>query len=118
MLAPNTPYRRHGSLVAAITVPEGTVIAPGQKFVKVWRLRNSGTVAWTGRYLRRLGAPSDLGIPSSPVEVRIPDTIPGELLYTSVPLKAHMLPGTAQVHWKTVGEDGFEHFPDRDRQNP
>ncbi|RSN31388.1 hypothetical protein DMC61_14670 [Amycolatopsis sp. WAC 04169] len=102
-----------GTFVADVSVPDGTVMAPGQKFVKVWRLRNSGTVPWIGRYLRRLGAPSGLGIPSSPVEVRIPDTMPGELVDISVPLKAHMLPGTAQIHWKMVDEDGFEYFPDR-----
>ncbi|WP_086859117.1 helix-turn-helix domain-containing protein [Amycolatopsis lexingtonensis] len=66
------------AFVADVTVPDGTVMPPGFRFEKVWRLRNAGTVPWIGRYLRRLGAPGGLGIPSSPVRVRI--TAPGPLL--------------------------------------
>ncbi|MFJ7211525.1 NBR1-Ig-like domain-containing protein [Amycolatopsis sp. NPDC098790] len=101
------------SFVADVTVPDGTVMPPGFKFEKVWRLRNTGTVPWTGRFLRRLGAPGGLGIPSSPVQVRISDTHPGETVDVIVPLKAHVLPGTAEAHWKMVDDRGYEYFPDR-----
>ncbi|MBE1500109.1 transcriptional regulator with XRE-family HTH domain [Amycolatopsis lexingtonensis] len=101
------------AFVADVTVPDGTVMPPGFRFEKVWRLRNAGTVPWIGRYLRRLGAPGGLGIPSSPVRVRITDTMPGETVDIRVPLKSHILPGTAEIHWKMVDEDGFEFFPDR-----
>lgn len=101
------------AFVTDVTIPDGTVMSPGQRFEKVWRLRNSGTVPWVGRYLRRLGAPGGLGIPSSPVQVPIADTMPGETVDISVPLKAHILAGTAEVHWKMVDKDGFEFFPDR-----
>lgn len=39
--------------------------------------------------------------------------MPGATVDISVPLKAHVLPGTAEVHWKMVDEDGYEFFPDR-----
>lgn len=111
---PRYPIDGNGSaFVTDVTVPDGTVMSPGQRFDKVWRLRNSGSVPWIGRYLRRLGAPGGLGVPSSPVQVRIADTMPGETVDIAVPLKAHILPGTAEVHWKMVDEDGFEYFPDR-----
>jgi len=32
------------------TVPDGTVMAPGQTFDKAWRLQNSGTCNWTATY--------------------------------------------------------------------
>ncbi|MET8848486.1 NBR1-Ig-like domain-containing protein [Amycolatopsis sp. NPDC004625] len=101
------------TFVADVSIPDGTVMSPGQRFEKVWRLRNTGTVPWVGRYLRRLGAPGGLGIPSSPVQVSIADTMPGETVDISVSLKAHILPGTAEVHWKMVDRDGYEFFPDR-----
>jgi transcriptional regulator with XRE-family HTH domain len=104
------------AFVTDVTVPDGTVMPPGFRFEKVWRLRNTGTVPWTGRYLRRRGAPSGLGIPSSPIQVPIDDTAPGETVDIAVPLKAHILPGTAEVHWKMVDEDGCEYFPDRYHQ--
>ncbi|WP_290055356.1 hypothetical protein [Amycolatopsis solani] len=45
--------------------------------------------------------------------MRIADTLPGETVDICVPLKSHILPGTAEIHWKMVDEDGFELFPDR-----
>jgi hypothetical protein len=38
-------------LVQHITVPDGTVMAPGEKFRKIWRLMNLGTCPWTFQYL-------------------------------------------------------------------
>ena len=76
-------------------------------------LVNSGTVPWTGRWLRRLGPPAGLGIPTSPLQVAIATTMPGQTVDISVPLRAHAHPGTAEVHWKMVDGDGHEFFPDR-----
>ena len=36
--------------VTDVTVPDGTVMAPGQNFDKTWRIQNSGTCAWTATY--------------------------------------------------------------------
>jgi hypothetical protein len=36
--------------VSDVTIPDGTVIAPGQTFVKTWRLSNTGSCAWTATY--------------------------------------------------------------------
>src|ERR1044071_7457456 len=32
--------------VADVTVPDGSIMSPGQKFTKTWRLKNIGTCAW------------------------------------------------------------------------
>ncbi len=32
------------------TIPDGTVMAPGQNFDKSWRLQNTGTCSWTATY--------------------------------------------------------------------
>jgi transcriptional regulator with XRE-family HTH domain len=96
-----------------VTIPDVTVMPPGFRFEKTWRIRNVGSVRWVGRWLRRLGAPAGLGIPSSPIQVRIADTLPGETVDIIVPMKAHILPGTAEVHWKMVDDKGYEFFPDR-----
>jgi len=100
------------AFVADIT-PDGVIMPPGFRFEKIWRIRNSGTVPWTGRWLRRLGPPAGLGIPSSPLQVQIAATMPGQLVDIAVPMRAHNLAGTAEVHWKMVDDDGYEFFPDR-----
>lgn len=71
---------------------------------------------WVDRCLRRLGAPAGLGIPSSPIQVRIADTVPRKTVDITVPMKAHSLPGTAEIHWKMVDDEGYEFFPDRYHQ--
>jgi transcriptional regulator with XRE-family HTH domain len=93
--------------------PDAVIMPPGFHFEKVWRLRNSGTVPWVDRWLRRIGSPAGLGIPSSPLRVPIAATLPGETVDITVPMRAHNQAGTAEVHWKMVDNDGHEFFPDR-----
>jgi transcriptional regulator with XRE-family HTH domain len=100
------------TFVADIT-PDAIIMPPGFQFEKIWRLKNSGTVPWVGRQLRRVGPPAGLGIPSSPLQVQIPDTMPGQSVDITVPMRAHNQPGTAEVHWKMADDAGYEFFPDR-----
>lgn len=101
------------TFIADITVPDGTVMAPYQQFDKTWRIRNSGTVPWIGRWLARRGSPTGHGVPTSPYRVRIPDTQPGEEVDITVPVQAQPLAGASQAHWKMVDDAGWEYFPDR-----
>lgn len=94
-----------------VTVPDGTVMLPGQSFVKTWRIRNSGSVAWVDRRLARIGPPVAAGLPSSPPSVPIPDTLPGAEVDVSVPLRAQHLSGTSQIMWKTIDVSGRFFYP-------
>jgi DNA-binding XRE family transcriptional regulator len=69
-----SPYPIPGdasTFVDDVTVPCGTEMPPYYEFKKIWRIRNSGTVPWVGRWLRRVGTPTGHGIPTSPYRVRI-----------------------------------------------
>jgi hypothetical protein len=33
-----------------VTIPDGTIVAPGTQFVKTWKFRNTGTCSWTTSY--------------------------------------------------------------------
>jgi transcriptional regulator with XRE-family HTH domain len=83
--------------------PDGIIMPPGFRFEKIWRIQNTGTVPWTGRWLRRLGSPAGLGIPSSPLQVQIAATMPGQTVDISVPLRAQSQPGTAEVQRTDTG---------------
>lgn len=37
-----------GQFVTDVTIPDGTVVTPGQAFTKKWRIKNIGSCAWTG----------------------------------------------------------------------
>lgn len=57
------------SFVADVTVRDGTTFAPGEAFTKTWRLKNSGSCAWTRDYAlafyggEQMGAPTLVNLP-------------------------------------------------------
>lgn len=99
--------------IADISIPDGTLVRPGEKFIKTWRIKNSGTVPWDSRFLSRIGPPVAHGLPRSAGRVSIDYTPPGEFVDISVPMRAHYLAGSSQVLWKMTDEEGYEFFPDR-----
>lgn len=119
--------------VADITIPDGTLVAPGARFTKVWELQNVGTVPWVGRVLRCIDEQLDVrlidadgtaGIPGiahvarvaeklqpDAMEIAVPHTAPGEIVRLSVDFKAPTVPSTCISYWKSFFEDGSLCFP-------
>lgn len=74
-----------GQFVTDVTVPDGTIMTPGQAFVKKWRIKNIGSCAWSGFSLvfdsgDSMGAPatkaiSDLG-PGQEIDLEVALTAP------------------------------------------
>jgi transcriptional regulator with XRE-family HTH domain len=93
--------------------PDGSVIACGTTFVKTWTIRNSGSVAWVGRRLRRIGptiGPWTLG---SERFTPILDTEPGDTAVISVTVRTPHMETAAVAQWKMVDKDDLLYFPDR-----
>ncbi len=88
--------------VADVTIPDNTAIAPGETFLKVWRVRNSGTCPWVEGYTLRFAEGAQM---SGPATVPIPAAAPGEVAELSVNLVAPTEPGTYRGNWQLcVGE--------------
>lgn len=89
------------AFVADVTVPDGTVMPPGTAFMKVWRLRNSGTCAWgpgTGVTALAFTGGDPLG---SPGIVPLTTVIgPGKTGDVSVTLTTPATSGTYRSEWK------------------
>ena len=94
------------------TVPHGTIMKPGALFLKTWRIRNSGTVAWEDRRLERQGPITGPGLITSPRYLPIPDTEPGGIAVITVPLKAPTYDCASVAYFKLVDADGAICFPD------
>lgn len=45
-----TDCRNSAEFIEDVTMPDGTVIGPGEAFYKVWRLKNTGTCTWDRSY--------------------------------------------------------------------
>ncbi|MFC4058572.1 BTAD domain-containing putative transcriptional regulator [Planomonospora corallina] len=98
-------------LDADVTYPDGSTVRAGRRFLKTWKLTNTGSVAWHGRRLARQPLqPGEEGC-DSPTTVPIPDTEPGHSVLVSVPVKARSTPGRCKVYWKMIDEQGVPFMP-------
>ncbi len=80
-----------------VTIPDDTQMTPGQKFVKTWRLVNSGTCTWTTDYSIAVFSGESMGASG----VQLSDQVlPGESIDVSVDLTAPTAAGTYQGNWK------------------
>lgn len=88
-----------------ISIPDDSLISPGQSFIKIWKLVNIGTCAWTTSYSvsffygDRMGAPESVALKE---EVR-----PAQSVEISIDMVAPMAPGTYQGNWKLSNPDGI-----------
>jgi hypothetical protein len=89
--------------VADITVPDGSELLPGIKFVKTWRIRNTGTCTWEeGTQLVFISGDELEG--STAVDV--PAVAPNAQTDISVDLKAPTEPGSYKSNWQLQAPDG------------
>lgn len=83
--------------IADVTIPDGTVIAPGTTFTKTWRLKNIGTCTWGSGYRLVFSNGSQMG---APAEVNLPYSVaPGQVVDVSVTMTAPSTPGTYRGYW-------------------
>lgn len=85
---------------ADVTVPDGTVMEPGEAFIKTWRMVNNGTCTWTTGYRMyyyggdQMGAPTAITIPQN--------TAPGASLDISMNLTAPTDAGDYTGYWRLL----------------
>ena len=89
--------------VSDVTVPDGTVMAPGQSFVKTWAVMNNGTCAWSTSY--KLAFISGEQMDGSSVSV--PSSVPaGQQAQLSVNLTAPITAGDYTGYWRLQNDKG------------
>jgi tripartite motif-containing protein 71 len=85
---------------ADVTIPDGTEMAPGQSFDKVWRLVNCGATNWELYRAVRLGG--SFGPPT----IDVPPTGPGQTAEISGKMQAPDTPGGYRVYYMLEGSGG------------
>ena len=96
------------AFVADVTVPDGTVMNPGQAFTKTWELKNVGTCAWTSAYQLVFVSGAQMGGPNSAnFPLQQGQTIPvGKNVRVSVNLTAPMTAGSYRGYWMFKNPSG------------
>ncbi len=85
-----------------VTIPDGTVLAPGAPFVKTWRVKNNGTCNWENYQL--IFATGEQM--SGPAAVNINNTPAGGTVDVSVNLVAPTAPGEHKGGWRFKATNG------------
>jgi len=99
--------------IADVTIPDETLVKPGSQFVKVWEIKNTGTVEWRGRYLRRTDVPVAPGACRTPERIPVNDTAPQQHVQVTVTVNAPTAPADCKVFWKMVDGQDRELLPSR-----
>ena len=90
--------------IADVTIPDNTVVKPGERFVKTWRVKNDGTCPWDGYRLTLVqgDAMTDANQP-------VPKVQPGEEVELSIPMTAPADAGSYAASWQmeTRSAEGF-----------
>lgn len=88
--------------LADVTVPDKTVMRPGETFRKVWRVQNDGTTLWGNGY-QLVGLDDRMG---APAEIPLPRAKPGEIVTLELNLTAPAAPGFHRSTWSPKNAKG------------
>ncbi|XP_071967876.1 next to BRCA1 gene 1 protein isoform X2 [Engystomops pustulosus] len=81
-------------------LPDGTHLQPGTRFIKHWRMKNTGNVKWNlDTKLKFMWGNLTLSS-SSQKEAPVPSLLPGQMGILSVEFVAPALEGTYTSHWR------------------
>ncbi len=86
-----------------VTIPDGTVMVPGQTFTKTWALMNKGTCAWSTSYKLVFIGGEAMGGTSVPLPGAVPS---GAQTAISVSLTAPATPGDYTGTWQLQTDTG------------
>lgn len=87
----NTQRCNNSTYVGDATIPDGTVVAPGQSIIKTWRIQNTGTCVWMPQYKLVFVSGTFMGTSSVALGTKVR---PGTQAQVTVNLTAPATPGS------------------------
>ena len=91
--------------VSDVTVVDGSVMTPGQEFLKTWKVRNTGDCTWGAGYTLIYGGYNDRmsGVPAALATT----VIPNQEVDVSVQFKAPAKAGEYLSAWRMANPSGY-----------
>jgi hypothetical protein len=99
------PICKNSAFVADVTIPDGTILKPGEKFTKIWSVQNTGICAWDEGFGIVLWAGPAMDAQNdffSAGEVVNPNGV----VDMAIPMKAPWTPGEYIAHWVMMDDTG------------
>jgi len=88
--------------VSDTTIPDNTVVTPGQTFTKTWKLQNTGTCAWTPTFKVSFVSGNAMGGAATPIGVTVQ---PGGTADVSVVMTAPTTAGDVSGRWILTNDE-------------
>lgn len=93
--------------IADLTIPDGTVLRPGEDFRKVWQIRNTGSCTWDEGYsLVFIGGDQAMDPVNYEIRIRTDFIEPGEDADFDIPLTAPLAEGSYTGSWRMRNDQG------------
>ncbi len=93
----------NSEFVTDVTVPDDTVVTPGQTITKTWKLRNTGTCEWTATFKVSFLNGNAMSGNTTPIGVAVP---PGQSADVTVVMTAPSTPGDVTGFWILTNDSG------------
>jgi hypothetical protein len=91
-----------------VTIPDGSILAPGEDFVKQWAIRNTGNCTWDEGYaLVFIGGDQAIDPVNFEFTKASDFVAPGAGINIGVPLTAPLAEGSYQGHWRMRDDKGY-----------
>ena len=100
--APPTLVCDQAQFIRDVTIPDGTIFAPGATFTKTWRLKNAGTCTWSGYSLVFDSGDSMGGTSPTPIGT----VSPNQEIDLSINLTAPTTVGSYRGYWRIRNASG------------
>jgi hypothetical protein len=91
-----------------VTIPDGSVLKPGEDFTKVWAIRNSGNCTWDEGYkLVFIGGDTAIDPVNFTFKKSEDFVSPGESINIGIPLTAPLAEGKYTGTWRMQNDSGY-----------
>jgi hypothetical protein len=98
------PACDNSAFINDASVPDGTVMAAGQEFIKTWKVKNTGNCNWTTGYRIVYSYGEKMGGLPTALTVEIASNAEAEI---AVKLKAPLKSGTYSGYWRLANNNGY-----------
>jgi hypothetical protein len=103
--SPVVPSCDVAGFVADITIPDGTEMAPGTNFQKIWELRNDGTCTWNANYDVIFYSGAQMN-GASPQQLTTGEVLPGQTIQIAIDMIAPADQGRHIGNWVLRNDSG------------
>lgn len=100
---PPTVGSDRASFISDVTIPDGSIVAPGQALVKTWRVKNTGASTWDSGYKLVFESGDRIGAPN---EIALPALAPNQEGNISLNITAPTAPGVYVGKWRLRNPHG------------